>query len=66
MNQKNRQNAKNSIEKDFYKLLNNTNYGYDCVNNSGNCIFVPKLDELNETTYIKKYHHLFDKKYQIL
>ena len=45
MNQKNRQNAKNSIEKDFYKLLNNTNYGYDCVNNLGNCIFVPKLDE---------------------
>ena len=33
MNQKSRQEAKNSIEKDFYKLMNNSNFGYDCRNN---------------------------------
>ena len=33
MNQKSRQEAKNYIEKDFYKLMNNSNFGYDCRNN---------------------------------
>ena len=32
MNQKSRQEAKNSIEKDFYKLINSSNFGYDCRN----------------------------------
>ena len=31
MNQKSRQNAKNSVKKIFlYKLMNNSNFGYDC------------------------------------
>ena len=30
MNQKSRQESKNNIEKDFYKLMNNPNFGYDC------------------------------------
>ena len=30
MNQKLRPNAENSIEKDFFKLLNNANFGCDC------------------------------------
>ena len=29
MNQKTRQESKNNIEKDFYKLINNSNFGYD-------------------------------------
>ena len=33
MNQVSRQNAKTKIEKDFYKLMNNSNFGNDCKNN---------------------------------
>ena len=36
MNQRSRQNTKNSIEKDFYKLMNNSRFGYDCRNNLDN------------------------------
>ena len=35
MNQKSRQKATSSVEKDFYKLLNNSNFGIDCRNNQG-------------------------------
>ena len=43
------------IEKDFYKLLNNANFGYDCRNNLDNCKFEPICDETDEISYIKKY-----------
>ena len=33
MNQKSRLESKNSVEKDFCKLMNNSNFGYDCRNN---------------------------------
>ena len=62
MNQKSRKNAKNSIEKDFYKLMNNANVGFDCRNNANNLKFEPLIDEINELTYIKKYYNLFDNK----
>ena len=62
INQKSRQNAKNSVEKDFYKLMNNSNFGYDCRNNLDNCKFVPVFDELKEITYNKKYYNFFDPK----
>ena len=61
-NQKARQEAKNSIESDFCKLLNNANFGYDCRNNLDNCIFEPVNDEIQELSFIRKYHrNLFDK-----
>ena len=62
MNQKSRQESKNDIEKDFYKLINNSNFGYDCCNNLGNCKFVLIFDELKELAYIDRYHNIFDQK----
>ena len=57
MNQKSRQNAENSIEKDFYKLMNNSNFGCDCRNNLDNGQLVPIFDELKEVTYLKRYYN---------
>ena len=62
MNQKSRQESKNSIEKDFYKLMNNLNFGYDCRNNIDNCEFVPIFGEYNEITFISRYHNNIDQK----
>ena len=62
MNQKLRQNSKSKIEKDFYKLLNNSNYDHDCKSNLDNCKFEPIFNELDEVTYIKKYYNPFDLK----
>ena len=37
MNQVTCQNAQTDVEKDFYKLMNNANFGYGCRNNVDNC-----------------------------
>ena len=60
MNQKSRQESKYSIEKDFYKLMNNLNSGYDSQNNLDNCQFVPIFDEYKEVTYVGRYFNFFD------
>ena len=62
MNQKSRQLSKNDVEKDFFKLMNNSNFGYDCRNNLDNCKFNPTFDELREISYINRYHNIFDEK----
>ena len=65
MNQKARQEAGDKVESDFYKLLNNANFGYDCRNNLDNCTFQPINDEINELSFIKRYHsNLYDKNLQ--
>ena len=56
MNQKARQEAPDKVESDFCKLLNNSNFGYDCRNNLDNLTFQPIRDDLNELNFIKKYH----------
>ena len=60
MNQKSRQTATSNAEKDFYKLLNNSNFGIDCRNNIGNCILEPIYDDFSEITYLKNYTTIFN------
>ena len=59
MNQKSRQTATGSVEKDFYKLLNNSNFGIDCRNNIDNCYLEPIYDDFYEISYIKNYTTIF-------
>ena len=54
MNQKSRQTTSSKVEKDFYKLLNNSNFGMDCRNNIDNCYLEPVYDDFTEISY-KKY-----------
>ena len=62
MNQKSQQHSKHNIEKDFYKLMNNSNFTFDCRNNLDNCKFVPIFDEYKEITFINRHHNIFDSK----
>ena len=62
MNQKSRQESKTNVEKDFYKLMNNSNFGSDCRNNADNVDFVPIFDEINEVYSLQKYYSLIDPK----
>ena len=59
MNQNARKTAKTKVEKDFYKLLNNSNFGSDCRNNIGNCKLELIYDGLEEISYIKNYTNIF-------
>ena len=58
MNQNARKIAKTKVEKDFYKLLNNSNFGSDCRNNIGNCKLELLFDGLDEISYIKKFTNI--------
>ena len=60
MNQNARKSAKTSVEKDFYKLLNNSNFGNDCRNNIGNCKLNLLYDGLDEIKYIKKHTNILN------
>ena len=43
-------------------MLNNANFGYDCRNDLDNCTFQPIRDEINELSFIKRYHsNLYNK-----
>ena len=46
MNQKARQKATSSVERDFYKLLNYSNFIIDYRNNFDNYILEPLYDEI--------------------
>ena len=60
MNQKARQTASSSVEKDFYKFLNNSNFGIDCRNNIDNCYLESLYDDFSEISYIKKFTTIFN------
>ena len=59
MNQNYRKTAKSKVEKDFYKLLNNSNFGNDCRNSIGNCKRELMFDGFEEIAYIKKYPNTY-------
>ena len=59
MNQKARQTATSSVEKDFYKLLNNSNFRIDCRNNIDNCYLEPLYDDFSEISCIEKFTTIF-------
>ena len=52
-NQHKRQDAKSNIEKDFYKLMNNGNFGNYCKDNRNITKFQRIVDEIEGRTYIK-------------
>ena len=60
MNQVSRHNTKTGVERDFFKLINNSNFGYDCRNNIDSCFFLPIVDEVEEVCYIRKNQNIFD------
>ena len=47
------------LEKDFFKIANNANFSYDSRNDLDNSKFFLIFDELNETSYLKKYYNFF-------
>ena len=59
MNQDGRKAAETIVEKDFYKLLNNSNFGYGCRKNIDNCNLELLYDRVEEVRYIKKYADIF-------
>ena len=59
INQKSRQKATSSVERDFFKLLSNSNFGIDCRNNIDNCILELIFDNFTEISYNKKFTTIF-------
>ena len=60
MNQKARQTGTSSVEKDFLKLLNNSNFGIDFRNKIDNYYFEPIYDDfLHKNLLHKKFHQYF-------
>ena len=60
MNQKALQKATSPVERNFYKLLNNVNFGIDYRNNIDNCRLKPIWDGIGEVSYIKKFDTIFN------
>ena len=66
MNQNARKTTKTKVKKDFYNLLNNSNFGNDCPNNIKNCKLELMYDGFEEIAYIKKYSNIFtDPKFRV-
>ena len=59
MNQAARKEAETKVDKDFYELLNNSNFGYDCRKNIDNCNLELLYDGVEEVKYIKRYADIF-------
>ena len=59
MNKKSRQTATISVEKGFYNLLKNSNFGIDCRNNIDN-FFLETIYDFCEISQINKYTTIFN------
>ena len=59
MNQKARQKATSSVERDFYKLLKNSNFCINCRYNIENCLLAPLYGDFSEIPSVKKYTTIF-------
>ena len=64
MNHVSRQKAKTKVEKDFYKLMNNSNFGFNCINTIGNCNFKPIFVDIDKMSHIRKHFPLFNNIYK--
>ena len=62
MNKKSRQESNNSVEKGFYKLINNSNFGYYCRKNLDNFKFVPIFRKYRQVTFISRHYNFLDSK----
>ena len=60
MNQVSPKNATTDVERDFFKLMKNSNFGFDCRNNANNYFFRPTYDEIEDLSYAKKYQNVFN------
>ena len=57
MNQKARQKATYSVQQDFYKLLNNSNFDINCRNNNiNNWILKLIYDKINEIVFFFRFY----------
>ena len=57
MNQKDRQKATYSVQQDFYKLLNNSNFDIDCRNNNiNNWILELIYEKINEIVFFFRFY----------
>ena len=61
INQRSRQQSKNSAGKTFFRLLDNANFDYACRKNVDNSKFEPTCDDIDDIPYIRQY--LFDSIY---
>lgn len=57
MNQKARQKATYSVQQDFYKLLNNSNFDIDCRNNNiNNWILELIYEKINKIVFFFRFY----------
>ena len=53
--QNTRKTAESTVERNFFKLLNNSDFGIDCRNNLENCKLELLYDGIDEIKYIKQF-----------
>ena len=54
-NQNARKGASSEVDKNFYKLMNNSNFGFDCQNNMDKCALKLLYDGVDEVKYARTY-----------